>query len=91
MRVVIDTQDHHPAPAEVVATLRTVMPAFERAGVCLAVENHDRFPAATLAAILDQVGSQCVGICLDTANSIGCLENLETVLGALRTASSTCT
>jgi sugar phosphate isomerase/epimerase len=83
VRVVIDTADHHPAPDEIVTILRPVMPAFEQAGVCLAVENHDRFPAATLATILDRVNSPCIGICLDTANSIGCLENLETVLGAL--------
>jgi len=31
--------------------LREVSPEFERAGVCLAVENHDRFPAATLRRI----------------------------------------
>jgi 3-oxoisoapionate decarboxylase len=83
VRVVVDTADRRPTPDEVVATLRGVLPAFERAGVCLALENHDRFRSATLAEILDRLDSPCVGICLDTANSLGCLEGVETVLDVL--------
>jgi hypothetical protein len=47
-----------------VAMLRSVMPAFECAGVCLAIENHDRFPSAALAEILDRLG-----VCLFNAFS----------------------
>jgi sugar phosphate isomerase/epimerase len=83
VRVVLDTVDRRPTPDEVVASLRCVLPAFERAGVCLAIENHDRFPSATLAEILDRLGSPWAGICLDTANSLGCLEVVETVLEVL--------
>jgi sugar phosphate isomerase/epimerase len=83
VRVVLDTPDDQPTPDEVVATLRRVLPAFEGAGICLAIENHDRFPSATLAAILDRVDSPCAGICLDTANSLGCLEGIETVVEVL--------
>jgi sugar phosphate isomerase/epimerase len=83
VRVVLDTPNHRPTPDEVVATLRRALPAFERAGVCLAIENHDRLPSTTLAAILDRLDSPCAGICLDTANSLGCLEGLETVLEVL--------
>jgi sugar phosphate isomerase/epimerase len=83
VRVVLDTADRYPTPAEVVATLQTVLPAFERAGVCLAIENHDRFRSATLAEILDRLDSPCAGICLDTANSLGCPETVETVLEVL--------
>jgi sugar phosphate isomerase/epimerase len=83
VRVVLDTADCRPTPDEVVATLRGVLPAFERAGVTLAIENHDRFPSTTLAEILDRIDSPCAGICLDTANSLGCLEGVETVLEVL--------
>jgi sugar phosphate isomerase/epimerase len=83
LRTVIDTDSHHPTPEEVVATLREVLPHFERANVCLAIENHDRFPAATLDGIIQQLGSAHLGICLDTANSLGCGEDLRTVLRAL--------
>lgn len=83
LRVVMDTSEHHPSPDEVVNTLVPLMPQFHAAGVSLAIENHDRFPARVLRSILDQIGSAHVGICLDTANSLGCLEDINTVLDAL--------
>jgi sugar phosphate isomerase/epimerase len=83
VRIVTDTDEYHPSPDDVVVALRGVMPAFERAGVTLAIENHDRFRGAILAEILNRVDSPRVGICLDTANSIGCLENLESLLSAV--------
>jgi 3-oxoisoapionate decarboxylase len=83
VRVVLDTADRRPTPDEVVATFRCVLPAFESAGVYLAIENHDRFRSATLAEILDRLDSPCAGICLDTANSLGCVEGVETVLEVL--------
>jgi sugar phosphate isomerase/epimerase len=83
LRTLIDTADHRPDPYEVVETLRPVMPYFERLGICLAIENHDRFRAAILVDILDRVESPKVGICLDTANSIGCVENLDTLVAVL--------
>jgi len=83
VRVVLDTADCQPTPDEAAAALRSVLPAFERAGICLAIENHDRFPSATLAQILDRLDSAYAGVCLDTANSLGCMENSETVLEVL--------
>jgi sugar phosphate isomerase/epimerase len=83
VRVVIDTETSHPSPDEAVATLREVVPQFARAGVCLAIENHDRFRAATLADILERLGGRHVGVCLDTANSLGCGEGLDTLVRVL--------
>ena len=83
LRVVVDTADHHPPEDEVVHTIKAVIPEFERAGVCLAVENHDRFKVQTLARILDCIGSNYVGICLDTANSFGALEGPDVVVDVL--------
>jgi sugar phosphate isomerase/epimerase len=83
LRVVVDAADHHPEADEVVSTLRQVMPEFERANVCLAIENHDRFKAGALAEIISHVGSRCVGVCLDTVNSFGALEGPDVVLQAL--------
>jgi sugar phosphate isomerase/epimerase len=83
VRTLLDADRHEPTPDEAVNLLRTVAPDFERAGVCLAVENHDRFPAATLADIFDRVGSAAVGLCLDTANSIGCVEHVSHLLAVL--------
>jgi sugar phosphate isomerase/epimerase len=83
VRVVVDTAGHHPSEGEIVASLRAVMPAYERAGVCLAIENHDRFRARALTRLLEQVDSPSVGICLDTVNSFGALEGPEAVLKEL--------
>jgi sugar phosphate isomerase/epimerase len=83
VRTLIDTETSQPAPDEAIAALRTVLPAFAEADVTLAIENHDRFPAATLAGIIERCDSRHVGICLDTANSLGCGEDIQTVVRTL--------
>ena len=83
LRVVVDRGGHEPAPAEIVATLRAHEPAFRRAGVTLAIENHDRLPSAVLAAIVEELGTDWVGICLDTVNSLGALEGPDMVIATL--------
>ncbi len=84
VRVVVDTPTSQPTSAEVVATMREVMPAFEGAGIDLLIENHDRFPAAELSRIIHAVDSERLAVCLDTVNSLGCLEPVQTVLDTLR-------
>ncbi len=81
IRFVIDAPDFHPAPGEVVKTLREVLPLLD--GLQLGLENHDRFPARTLRSIIEDVGSNRIGICLDTANSLGAGEGLATVVAEL--------
>lgn len=83
LRTVVDTATHHPAPAEIVATLIPMLPEFEAANIILAIENHDRFPVQTLAQIIKDINSPYVGICLDTVNSFGSLEGPETVVNVL--------
>jgi sugar phosphate isomerase/epimerase len=84
LRLVADTADYQPSEDEVVNVVSTIIPEFERANVCLAIENHDRFPIRTLRRILERVNSEHIGICLDTANSFGALEGPEVVVEALR-------
>lgn len=81
IRFVMDGPDHHPTPAEVSKLLQEMEPALE--GLQLGIENHDRFPARILRSILESVASDRIGICLDTANSLGAGEDLHTVLNAL--------
>lgn len=83
LRVVVDTPKRHPRPDEVVAGIEAVLPRLEKAGVVLAIENHDRFRCHTLTEILRRIDSPLVGICLDTANSFGALEGPEAVVKAL--------
>ena len=83
LRFVIDLPEHHPSAEEVIEALRPYLPRLEAQKTVLAIENHDRFPARTLAQIVETLNSQWVGICLDTANSLGAGEGLETVLDVL--------
>ncbi len=83
LRVVVDTKTHHPDPAEVVTLVRAALPALTAAGITLAIENHDRFKAQTLAGIIETIDDPHVGICLDTVNSFGALEGPDLVVAAL--------
>jgi len=83
LRAVVDGPGFEPGPEEVVAILRRLVPALERAGVTLAIENHDRFPSAALAGMVRAAGSGRVGICLDTVNSFGALEGPAVVVETL--------
>ena len=81
IRFVIDDVDYHPTPEAVSVVLRESLPFLS--GLTLGLENHDRFPASTLREMIEGSGSNCIGACLDTANSLGAGEGLETVIGEL--------
>ena len=81
IRFVIDDADYHPTPEAVSIVLRQCVPLL--AGLELGIENHDRFPAATLREMIESAGSDRIGVCLDTANSLGAGEGLDTVLREL--------
>jgi sugar phosphate isomerase/epimerase len=83
LRTLLDTAGHQPTPDEAVATLKSLADDFVRAGVRLAIENHDRFRAETLVDIIKRVGGDWLGICLDTANSLACLETPAMVVETL--------
>jgi sugar phosphate isomerase/epimerase len=77
IRFVIDDANYQPKPEAVVAILREVAPQLD--GLTIGIENHDRFSAETLRSIIESAGSDCIGVCLDTANSLGSGEGIEAV------------
>jgi sugar phosphate isomerase/epimerase len=83
VRTLLDTPEREPTADEVIGALRGLLAEYESAGICLAIENHDRFPAATLVRIIEDLRSSSVGICLDTANSLGCGEGIEQIVEQL--------
>lgn len=83
LRVVLDTADEQPTPGAARAAIAAVQADLERYDVTLAIENHDRFPAATLRRLVDDLDSARVGVCLDTANSFGAAEGPDVVLETL--------
>ncbi|MGD0728376.1 MAG: TIM barrel protein, partial [Spirochaetia bacterium] len=83
LRIVTDTNTFKPDPWQVVEIVRKLTGPLEAAGVVLAIENHNRFTAPTLASMIHSIASPWVGICLDTVNSFGALEPPETVIETL--------
>ena len=83
LRFVIDGKDYEPDEATIIAIIKDHVHALEKYGIKLALENHDRFKAKTFARIVEKVGSPWIGICLDTANSLGYGEGFDQVLEVL--------
>lgn len=81
LRFVVDDDDYHPTPATITAILREIAP--ELGGLTLGIENHDRFKASVLREIIENAGSDRIGVCLDTANSLGAGEGIESVAAIL--------
>ena len=81
LRFVIDDADFHPKPEDVTAILRECASLLD--GLLLGIENHDRFTAATLRDIIERAGCERIGVCLDTANSLGAGEGIDVVAATL--------
>ncbi len=60
--------------------IRQVLPLLHQQGVTLALENNEAFSAPEFDGLMRRIASPRVGICLDTANSLGRPETLETVV-----------
>ena len=83
VRIMVDKKPDEPTPAEVVARLRPLIPEFADAGIRFAIENQDRFAAASLVEIVEDLGRDHAGVCLDTINSFGALEGTEVLVKTL--------
>ncbi len=83
VRVVIDEQDYEPQHDEIVRVIQEVLPLYREAGARLAIENHDRFRTYELVDIIEATDPDYVGICLDTANSLGADEGIWEVARTL--------
>ena len=83
IRIVIDDENYHPKQKEVIDIINQVLPDLRRADLCLAIENHDRFPALVLKDIIESTNNDRIAICLDTANSLGAGEGLGEVVSIL--------
>jgi sugar phosphate isomerase/epimerase len=75
VRSMINTAEHRPSLAEAESLLRTALPAYEAAGVTIALETYEQVQSRDLVALVESVASPSLGICLDPANSVAALEN----------------
>jgi sugar phosphate isomerase/epimerase len=79
LRMVIDGQGFEPGLLSVISVIKELLREFESHKIRLAIENHDRFKALDFERIIQTVGSEWVGICLDSVNSMGAGEGFEEV------------
>jgi sugar phosphate isomerase/epimerase len=83
LRFVIDGPGFEPSLEDIHSIIQVIVQELEESDICLVIENHDRLLSREFVEIVKKSGSKNVGICLDTVNSIGAGEGLETVIGLL--------
>jgi sugar phosphate isomerase/epimerase len=79
LRMVIDSTGYEPAIPAIKGIIKDLLPEFSSRKIKLAIENHDRLKAREFEEIINSIGSEWVGICLDSVNSMGSGEGFETV------------
>jgi 3-oxoisoapionate decarboxylase len=79
LRMVIDRPGYEPDLKSIINVISGLVPEFRSRKIKLAIENHDRFKAREFEHIIQSVGSEWAGICLDSVNSMGAGEGFETV------------
>ncbi|UFU06329.1 sugar phosphate isomerase/epimerase family protein [Ruania halotolerans] len=75
IRTMIYGPDSRPTLEQARQWLTETMPAFEAAGVTLALETYEQLPTTDLLGLVEGVGSENLGICLDPGNVVARLEN----------------
>ncbi|WP_221583491.1 sugar phosphate isomerase/epimerase [Microbacterium sp. G2-8] len=64
-----------PSLADARHWVTQAVPSYEAAGVDLALETYEQVATRDLVTLVEQVGSDALGICLDPANVVARLEN----------------
>ena len=71
------------ASAAAIELIGSAVPQLEAVGVRLVLETHETLRAQQLLHIVETVASPWVGVCFDTANSLGCLEGAAQVFATV--------
>jgi 3-oxoisoapionate decarboxylase len=83
LRTVGHTTETTPTIVQLADCFERILPRFEAAQVAIALENYEGHSAAEFAWLIRKMNSPSLGICLDTANSLGALEATENVVEEL--------
>jgi sugar phosphate isomerase/epimerase len=83
LRFVIDGDGYAPRVKEIISIIKDAEPELKKKKIILALENHDRLFTHEFVDIIEKVGSNYVGICLDCANSLGAGEGFHEVVRML--------
>jgi 3-oxoisoapionate decarboxylase len=71
VRSMLHTATHKPTTEEAIGLLKE---AIENQGVTVALETYEQIPTPDLVQVVEAVGSDALGICLDPANCVAGLE-----------------
>ena len=82
VRSMVNAADHRPTVDEAVDLLSRVTPAYEDAGVTIALETYEQIAVGDLVRVVEGVDSSSLGICLDPANCVAALELPVSTVGA---------
>jgi sugar phosphate isomerase/epimerase len=80
LRSMVTSGDDRPSAEEAEARLRQVLPAFEAAGVTIALETYEQLSSRELVDLVTTVDHPNLGICLDPANTVARLEHPADVI-----------
>jgi len=74
VRSMINSADHRLTVEEAIGLLKQAMPAYEEAGVTVALETYEQIRVRDLVRVVEEVDSPSLGICLDPGNCVAGLE-----------------
>jgi len=74
VRSMLYSPDTRPTLAQAEEWLRVALPRFEASGVDLALETYEQVATDELVALIERIGSERLGVCLDPANVVARLE-----------------
>jgi 3-oxoisoapionate decarboxylase len=83
LRFIIDAPGYEPEVDNVIKIIKGCIYKLEKANITLAIENHDRLHSRAFREIMESINHPLVGICLDSVNSLGIAEGLESVVDNL--------
>lgn len=83
LRTMLYAPGHTPTAQEAVDILKKVLPAFEAAGVKIALETYEQVPTSQVTEVIRSVDSAYLGICSDPANTVAGLEMPRAVIDAV--------
>ena len=74
VRSMLYSPENRPTLTQAEEWLRAALPAFEASGVDLALETYEQVATGDLVALIERIGSDRLGVCLDPANVVARLE-----------------
>lgn len=74
VRSMLYSPQTRPTLAQAEEWLRVALPAYEASGVDLALETYEQVGTAELVGLIERIGSERLGVCLDPANVVARLE-----------------